>query len=383
MDESFYNEREQTKAKHDLLRRYLERFAYKILGSGWQALDFIDGFSGPWENKDQTRFRDTSFGIALETLNMVAANLSERGKAVQVRCIFNEKDPAAAKDLADFVARVRPDFPHVEVHTLTGAFDENASAIDSLATHPFRLVLVDPTGWTGFPIEALKTVCQGRCELILNFMHNYIAWHFANPSLNRERWLTELIGAELAAPLHSRELSVEEVRDAVLAMLKAELGFAYACHSPIEMVKKRRLHFSMIYGTSAADGVFVLREAEKKALPEHEWKVNDRRARGQLSMFEDEEHSPGPYGTLRSRHLEDLPALVTKLARQTKDAPLSFKRFAATVMEKHYVSPTEIKEKVGELAKQGLIKPTWKTRKEKARVPDGGDLIVWIGDEIT
>jgi len=97
----------------------------------------------------------------------------------------------------------------------------------------------------------------------------------------------------------------------------------------------------------------------------------------------DAAHSPGPYGTLRSRHLEDLPALVTKLARQTKDAPLSFKRFAATVMEKHYVSPTEIKEKVGELAKQGLIKPTWKTRKEKARVPDGGDLIVWIGDEIT
>lgn len=46
-------------------------------------------------------------------------------------------------------------------------------------------------------------------------------------------------------------------------------------------------------------------------------------------------------------------------------------------------SSSEIKEKVGELAKQGLIEPTWKMRKEKARVPDGGDLIPWIGDEIT
>ena len=119
-----------------------------------------------------------------------------------------------------------------------------------------------------------------------------------------------------------------------------------------------------------------------KALPDHEWKVKDRRARGQLSMFDDEEHSPGPYGAMRSRHLEDLTALVTELAQQTKDAPRTFKRFAATVMEKNYVSPTEIKEKVGELAKQGLIEPTWKTRNDKARVPDVGDLIIWIADEI-
>lgn len=122
---------------------------------------------------------------------------------------------------------------------------------------------------------------------------------------------------------------------------------------------------------------------EKKALPDHEWKVKDRRARGQLSTFDDEEHSPGPYGAKRSRHLEDLPAIVTKLARRTKDAPKTFERFAATVMEKHYVSPPGIKKKIAELAKQGLIEPTWKTRNENARVPDFGDLIVWIADEIT
>ncbi len=166
-------------------------------------------------------------------------------------------------------------------------------------------------------------------------------------------------------------------------MFKKELRFVYACHSPIEMVEKRRLHFSIVYGTSAAEGVFVLREVEKKALPDHEWKVKDRRARGQLSMFDDEEHSPGPYGAMRSRHLEDLPALVTDLARRTKDAPRTFERFAATVMEKHFVSPTEIKKKIAELAKQGLIEPTWKTRNENARVPDVGDLIVWNADKIT
>ena len=183
--------------------------------------------------------------------------------------------------------------------------------------------------------------------------------------------------------MQSRELSVEEVREAVLAMLKSELGFTYACHSPIEMVGKRRLHFSMIYGTSAAPGVFELRAAEKKTLPEHEWTVQDRRSPGQLSMFDGEDHSPGPYGALRRRHLDDLPRLVAELARHTRDAPLTFDSFAATVMEKHYVSPTEIKKQIAELAKQGLIEPTWKKRSEKAWRPRDKDLIVWIADKIT
>jgi len=380
LGEILYDEREQTKAKHDLLRRYLERFAYKIL-HGYGAVDFIDGFSGPWKNKDRTRFRDTSFGIALETLNTVAANLSEQGREAQVRCIFNEKDPVAAKDLADFVERVRPEFPHVEIHALTGCFEDNAPRIDRLAAHPFRLVFVDPTGWTGYPLDALKTVCQRRCELIVNFMHDHIQRHLYHPSEDRERWLRAIVGDDIAADLAGRELPAEDIRAAVLRMFKTELRFVYACHSPIEMVEKRRLHFSMIYGTSAADGVFVLREVEKKALPDHEWTVKDRRARGQLSMFDD--HSPGPYGALRSRHLADLPALVTKLARRTKDAPQTFERFAANVMEKHYVSPPEIKKQIAEMAKHGLIEPTWKTRNEKARVPDTKDLIVWIAKETT
>ncbi len=125
----------------------------------------------------------------------------------------------------------------------------------------------------------------------------------------------------------------------------------------------------------------MLREVERKALPGHEWKVKDRRERGQISMFDDEEHSPGPYGTLRSRHIDDLPAQETKLARQTKGAPQTFKKFAASVIEAHYVLPTEIKSKIVEFAKQGLIEPTWTRRNKRARGPSEGDLIVWIANE--
>jgi len=67
----FYRDREQSQAKHEILRRYLTPFANKILHA-WPSIDFIDGFAGPWENRDEDGFSDTSIGIALETLSRVA-----------------------------------------------------------------------------------------------------------------------------------------------------------------------------------------------------------------------------------------------------------------------------------------------------------------------
>ena len=60
-----YVDREQTKAKHFILRGYLQELAYKVLRS-WDVA-YVDGFSGPWESKTAD-FSDTSFMIALGVL---------------------------------------------------------------------------------------------------------------------------------------------------------------------------------------------------------------------------------------------------------------------------------------------------------------------------
>lgn len=41
-----YIDREQTQAKHFILRGYLQELAYKVL-RGWD-IAYVDGFSGPW-----------------------------------------------------------------------------------------------------------------------------------------------------------------------------------------------------------------------------------------------------------------------------------------------------------------------------------------------
>ncbi len=60
-----YAGREQTQAKHFILKRYLEGLAFKVLT--FSDLTFVDGFCGPWETQTEN-FSDSSFMIAITVL---------------------------------------------------------------------------------------------------------------------------------------------------------------------------------------------------------------------------------------------------------------------------------------------------------------------------
>ncbi|MER8638691.1 hypothetical protein [Mesorhizobium sp. M1365] len=62
--EAIYAGREQTAAKHFILRKYLQSLAFKVLLGGYPTLTYVDGFSGPWEART-TDYSDTSFMIAI------------------------------------------------------------------------------------------------------------------------------------------------------------------------------------------------------------------------------------------------------------------------------------------------------------------------------
>lgn len=61
-----YAGREQTLVKHYILEHYLERFAH-IVGSAWDAITYVDCFSGPWNARSE-RLEDSSFALALRQL---------------------------------------------------------------------------------------------------------------------------------------------------------------------------------------------------------------------------------------------------------------------------------------------------------------------------
>jgi hypothetical protein len=80
-----YSGREQTQAKHFILRRYLQALAFKVLS--FQDITYVDGFSGPWETKTEN-FSDSSFMIAISVLLDAQQRYLERGISRKIRCFF-------------------------------------------------------------------------------------------------------------------------------------------------------------------------------------------------------------------------------------------------------------------------------------------------------
>src|SRR5882757_4739541 len=97
-----YSGREQTKAKHFILKRYLQALAFKVLT--FSDITYVDGFSGPWETKTEG-FADSSFMIAISVLQDAQQRIFERaGQRRKIRCFFSESNSAAFAHLAEAVA---------------------------------------------------------------------------------------------------------------------------------------------------------------------------------------------------------------------------------------------------------------------------------------
>lgn len=96
MDETYFL-REQTAAKHFILRHYLQGLALITLQGSFPTLTYVDGFSGPWKSRKHD-FSDTSFMIAIKLLRDIQWQLRTKGLKPVVKCFFVEKDTRASGD---------------------------------------------------------------------------------------------------------------------------------------------------------------------------------------------------------------------------------------------------------------------------------------------
>jgi len=118
-----YQDREQTKAKHFLLKRYLQALAFKILN--FSDLTYIDGFSGPWKTKTEN-FTDSSFMIAINALKDAQQKIFEKtGKRRRIGCFFSETNSTAFAKLQEAVSPYHRPQDLFEIKSYFGKF-ENA-----------------------------------------------------------------------------------------------------------------------------------------------------------------------------------------------------------------------------------------------------------------
>jgi three-Cys-motif partner protein len=168
-----YSGREQTKAKHCILKRYLQALAFKVLT--FSDITYVDGFSGPWETKTEN-FSDSSFMIAIAVLLDAQKLIFDRiGIRRRIRCFFSESNPKSFAMLEQAVADFHKPEDGFEIKTYCGKFEDAVDEIHMFIGTSFPLIFIDPTGWTGYPFDKIKPLfLRPKSEVLINFMYEFV-----------------------------------------------------------------------------------------------------------------------------------------------------------------------------------------------------------------
>ena len=319
-NDELYAGREQTQVKHFILQKYLERFAYKV-GSYWDALTYVDCFSGPWNARSEV-FEDSSFAIALKQLRNARDTLAEqRGRHVRLRCFFLEKNRAAYVRLKEFADNVTDAKIETRNATLEESIPDITDFVKRGGAKAFPFIFIDPKGWTGFGMETIAPLLRlNPSEVLVNFMTGHIRRFLESPQEETQDSFKRLFGSgsfrgkiEGMAQQNREDAAVQEyTRNAKLVG-----GFNFGCSAIVLNPEKDRTHFNLIYLTRRPEGVEVFKETEKKAMEVQEAARADahkrkREARtGQLDLLGSKElHDSSHYESLRERYIAKARGLV-------------------------------------------------------------------------
>ncbi len=379
-----YERREQTLVKHLILRRYLERFAI-IVGFHWSSITYVDCFAGPWNVRSE-QLKDSSFAIALEELGKARGTHSQKGKALELRCFFLEKDREAFGHLAEFARGV----PDAEIGVLNGEFEDSvAEILRFIQRHrrTFPFIFIDPTGWTGFRLEVIAPLLRlNPGEVLINFMTSHIR-RFLRHEGSRQGFI-DLFGSDRVIR-KVEGLSGVDLDDAIVSeymdAVKNVGRFEYVLSAIVLHPEIERTHFHLIYGTRHPRGVEVFKEAERIAMKEMLQVRSDAQSRrerertGQGDLWELFGSSPPAasqyFDELRHRYLgQGRQGVLDVLERQKR---LPYDQAWAKALSHPLVWESDLREWIGEWQKNGLIAVEGLQGRE--RVPRRGHDHVLVG----
>lgn len=379
-----YAGREQTKAKHFILKRYLQALAFKVLH--FSDITYVDGFSGPWETQTEN-FADSSFMIAIDVLRDAQQRLHQQtGIRRKVRCFLVENNPTAYAQLSSAVApfnRVHDDF---EIQTHCGDFEDTIAAIRDFIGFSFPLIFIDPTGWTGYAFDKIQPLFErAKCEVVINFMYDFVNRAASmrdpktiaslNPILGGQGWEQRL------DPCLPRGLAVEKLfRDTM-----RNIGeFDYVVSTKIDRSTTDRPHFFIAYGTKSENGLKAFRETEYAAMRAHTRDRADAKERkravktGTLDLFAgmDADHQEQSFEDLIEEQKAKASEELIKLLNRS--GSMKFSRVWAHLLVPYMLRVTNIKDICVDLAKAGVIRNSWGGGNRKPQDDDQIELIVSV-----
>ncbi len=380
-----YVGREQTLVKHFILREYLQRFAH-IIGFHWNTITYVDCFSGPWQSQSED-LADTSFSIALSELRKARETHKRRGKNLNLRCLFLEKDAAAFARLSNFAGTV----PDVTVLTLNcdlaDAVPEILRFIQQGGSGSFPFFFIDPTGWTGFGMRQIAPLLRHQPgEVLINFMTDFINRFIDNPDQQTAEQFVDLFGSTSVRDRIRDHADPRDREETLFGEYAANVqrtgGYLYTCAATILYPERDRSYFHLIYATRSRKGVEVFKEVEKRATPvmeraRAEAKQRKRKRRtGQGELFAaDEMPDTKPIQELRERQLTRARQQVLESLLPGQAVP--YEKVWDLALSFRLVWESDLKEWIAEWKSAGKLKIRGMTAGQRVPKLDRQNILVW------
>jgi three-Cys-motif partner protein len=263
-DPKKWNYTEHTKAKHELLEKYLGGWL-AILGTRNRKLLVVDGFAGKGEYEGG---QDGSPVIIYQK----AGELIEAGRVDQVTCLFVEENKQNFQNLKSVLDKL-PQNPSVTVVAPNAA--EFERVVDQLfEQYPDKNIipsfwLIDPFGFTGMGMETVKRVMSlPRSEVFINLMIRDIGRFLSHPDLNDT--FDRLFGTlEWRGILESNLTG--EAKEAALRDLYSEQLISLGCYVTnfrVCMDDRRQTLYYMVHATKHPLGRWLMKDVMRKQGPQ-------------------------------------------------------------------------------------------------------------------
>lgn len=252
-----------TKAKHEILRRYLEAW-FPILSKWSGRIIYLDGFAGPGV---YSRGEDGSPVIAMQ----VAVNHVLLPHFKEIMFFFIEKDNKRAKVLEEVLKKRFPNLPKNMKYRVIGAefaptFEHVLDELDKIgASLAPTFAFLDPFGFSGFPIKLIGRMmtCE-KCEVLITFMAGFVRRFLDD---YRENALNDLFGTDewkKAKTITDSDERLNFLIDLYERQL-SKVGNVRYVRGFGMIGEHNQIIYYLVYGTKHWRGLEVMKEAMWKA----------------------------------------------------------------------------------------------------------------------
>jgi three-Cys-motif partner protein len=379
--ETNYVDREQTAAKHLILRKYLQTLSFKLLNGGFPALTYVDGFSGPWEAQSDN-YSDTSFMIALGVLKDAQQNVrAATGITKTIRCFFVEQKKSSYTLLHAAVMKHHDPANSFFVHTFHGRFEDAVDTAMKIVGDSFALTFIDPTGWTGYEFEKIAPIMAHKPgEILLNFMSSFINRFVQWDDPKNVATFNGIFGSGWGVRLNAALPRDQQIQGLFSEQFQRSGKFSHVLFTPIEKLSDQT-HFCLVYGTRNASGLEAYRDVEYVAMKEHGLRRDQARQlksenkSGQKNLFSAAElQTTAPIDSQIVEFREQAKIwLREELVRNGRAFP--FSQVWEAMIDTFMLRKTEAKKVCVEMAREGIIKETWRQDGSRRKTPAEVDLI--------